>query len=138
MADKYHGYLEFDNIDDFNVWHERVKIKRGMSGGGLVSVRASDGRRMPNVQRTTDATSPEIHEVDGTVICEISDVHRFLPEEVDEAKIKGDQYRQDRQYVNLDAEGNRILPSGYKAKEPTMNPGPPDHVDPNNGGSGSN
>ncbi len=67
------GFALFDDIDDFDIWHESVK---GALGFPIQGVNAATGEPVPGVF-ATEYTDPVIHPDDGRVICTYSPAAQY-------------------------------------------------------------
>ena len=67
------GYAIFDDIDDFDIWHESVK---GALGFPIQGVNAATGEPVPGVF-ATEYTEAVTHPDDGRVICTYSPAAQY-------------------------------------------------------------
>ncbi len=67
------GFALFDDIDDFDIWHESVKNALGFP---IQGVSAQTGEPVPGVF-ATEYTDPVTHPDDGRVICTYSPAAQY-------------------------------------------------------------
>ena len=67
------GFALFDDIDDFDIWHESVK---GALGFPIQGVNAATGEPVPGVF-ATEYTEAVTHPDDGRVICTYSPAAQY-------------------------------------------------------------
>lgn len=120
MGHRMSEYMEFRNQAQFDAWHNNVRRDLGLDGEGLIGVNALTGLPAPNKQRTTAWCTPTEQLDDGYFIATVAGLSQA---HAPAAQRKDQTYFDQRAYISLDAEGNRVKPSeNPNQTEPVLPP----------------